>query len=83
MEDVRGDLDRGPAGANLSGGALPRLDRDPRVKTLEDRLLRGQVTPARDALAESAQDGQRVRVGSAVGGPDDGDIVDVLGVEGV
>ena len=65
------------------GRAPPDLDCDPCVETLEDRLLRGNVTPARDAPAESAQDGQRVGLESGIGAPDDGDVVDVLGVEGV
>ena len=37
------------------------------------------VTPTRDALAEIAQDGQRVGVGSVVGTPQGAYIVDVLG----
>ena len=61
-EDNRGELDRRPARANLPGRAPPDLNSDPCVETLEDRLLRGHVAPARDALAEGAQDGQRVGV---------------------
>ena len=42
------------------------------METPKDRLLRGHVTPARDALAGSADKSQRVGMGSALGAPDDG-----------
>ena len=50
--------------------------------TLEDPLLRGHVTPARDAPAEGTENGQRGAVGSATSAPEDGGAVDLLGVEG-
>ena len=57
------------ARANLSP---PYFDCDLGVEAPKDRGLRGHVTPARNALAERAQDGQRVGVVSAVGAPDYG-----------
>ena len=68
---------------NLPGSAPPDLDCDLGVDTARDRLLRGHVTLARDALAESVQDRQRVGVGSAMGAPDNGNVVDVVGKETV
>ena len=53
------------------------------METLEDRLLRGHVTPARDAFAQSAQDVQCGGVRFAIGAPDSADVVDVLGVHGI
>ena len=78
-KNVRGKSNRGPAGANLSGGAPPHFDCDLVVVAPKDHLLRGHVTPARDTLAERAQDGQRVGVRSSAGAPDGGYVVDVLG----
>ena len=46
-----------------------RLNSDSCVETLDDCLLLGYVRLARDAHAGSAQDGQRVGVGFAVGAP--------------
>ena len=39
------------------------------------------MTSARNAFAESVQDGQRVRMESAVAAPHDGRVADVFGAE--
>ena len=53
VQNVRGKLCRKPARANLPGSAPPDLHRDPSVEAPTDRLLRGHVTPARDALGKT------------------------------
>ena len=83
MQNIRRELCCGPARSDLPGGASPDLDCDPCAKAPVDRLLLGHVVPARDALAESGHDSQRVGVEPAVGAPDNGDEVHVLGELGV
>ena len=80
---VREHFCRGPARPFLPGRASPDLKCNVRMWTLEDPLLRGHVTPARDAPAESTENGQRGAVGSAISAPEDGGAVDLQGVEGV
>ena len=83
VQNVGGQFCRGPARPYLPGCAPPDLKCAPRTKTLENSLHRGHLTPARGALAESAQDGQCGGVKSAIDTPDYANVVDVLGVEGL
>ena len=56
IEESRG----GTATSDLLRCATQNFQRDARVEPLEDRRLRGHVTPARIGFAESVKDGQRV-----------------------
>ena len=71
-----------PTGAYLPCAASPYLQCDARVQPVENDFSRGNVAFARDGFAERAQNGQRVRVRSAIGTPHDRGVGHVLTEEG-
>ena len=71
-----------PTGSYLPCAASPYLQCDARVQPVENDFSRGNVAFARDGFAERAQNGQRVRVRSPIGTPQDRGVGDVLTEEG-
>ena len=69
---------RRPAGANLACSPSPDLKSYAGVQSAEDNLGRSDVAFARNRFAEGAQNGQRVRMRSPVGAPDNWGVRDVL-----
>ena len=69
---------RRPAGANLACSPSPDLKSYAGVQSVEDNLGRSDVAFARNRFAEGAQNGQRVRMRSPVGAPDNWGVRDVL-----
>ena len=69
---------RRPTGANLACSPSPDLKSYAGVQPVKDNLGRSDVAFARNGFAEGAQNGQRVRMRSPVGAPDNWGVRDVL-----